>query len=312
MNRRILAAFLLITVLSVGVIGRQPAMQDESKAEEVKLTPDEEREANAIAKEFIERLENSGDVTPLIKDLYVTDFPELMRGRLSTNFPLAASDEVAAQMSPDDILRAYSASINCMYLASLLYVEWEQNRKKELERLGKTEDSEVRESPKILELIPPDILKLIQSDALLAKLLEHAVKEESDEDNENADKERMQDPSDDESFDNFWPFRSLEDLRHYTSLMEQGIKLLREHVNSRPAKLKPSLKEFMLETRGKSADDDDVEKGVSLRTYLLKEEFMGHSVGTKIICANVLIFHMDLVRNANGQLKVLNAYMMMD
>jgi hypothetical protein len=47
------------------------------------------------------------------------------------------------------------------------------------------------------------------------------------------------------------------------------------------------------------------------RAWMLTEEFYGYPKGTRIICLNVLVYHMDLVR-VDGKLKVLALYLDVD
>lgn len=324
---RPLLVFLLIASMTTATMGRAPLKQDDTQdqAKQEVLTPDEENEARALAEEFITRLEKSEDVTPLVKDLYVSGFTERLRDRMDGLFPLAATPEVAAQMSSDEILRAYAASINCIYLASRLYIEFERKHEQEKAQRGDTAEQEEEPDPTIEELIPPSIIKLIESDPVLAALFEQAKKDEQEERRRNqsgpavenaptseADRESVSQVT--ESFEDLFPFRSLEQMRHYTSLTEQAVTLLREHINSLPLELKPSVSEALSKSKKESTDEEasEAEDTINPRLHVLSNEFMGYSVGTHIICANALIFHMDMVRGADGRFKIMSVYLVMD
>lgn len=320
---RSLISLLLIASFAIATAGRSAVRQEDTpeQTQEVTLTPDEEREARALAKEFIERFEKEEDVTSLIKDLYVSDFTERLRNHMDSNFPLAASPEVAAQMSSDEILRAYAASINCIYLATRLFIEYERKQEQERVKRGETKNQDEAPEPMISELIPRSIVELIQSDPLLAAMLEQALKVEKKERKSELSESDAQGSSSSEPdsdldsrfvdpFEDIWPFKSLDQMRHYTSLAEQAVKLLREHFNSLPPELKPPVKVYMSSLKNESADEEasETEDNIYLRPYVLNGELMGYSPGTLIICASPLIFHIDMVRTANGQLKIINAY----
>jgi hypothetical protein len=105
MLRQTRLTFLLVMSLMTTCAARTSLSQDETPgtAQEEKLTPEEEREARALAGEFIRRLDETGDVTPLLSELYINDFAERLRedDGVEELFPLAVRREVAAQATPD-------------------------------------------------------------------------------------------------------------------------------------------------------------------------------------------------------------------
>ncbi|MBV9209755.1 MAG: hypothetical protein JOZ52_03950 [Acidobacteria bacterium] len=330
--RTLLALLLSLSFITTGA-ARTTLPQDEETNEPAQqkeqLSPEEEREARAIAEEFIERLEKTGDIAPLVKDLYVSDFNSRLRGQTEGFLPLAIKREVARQMSDEDILRAYTASINCMYLTFRLYAAFEKKRAQEkASRRDKdaTKDEDEEDAPTIDELIPPSVIKLIQSDPALNAMLEDARQDEREkrEAQQKASSSEQADTSSDKSvqtyspntaaFDELLPFKNAEDARRYTWLAEQAAQLLRDHLKSLPPGQMPSVKEVMSYLQSNSDADNAAEAKdfINPRPYVLNDEFMGYPTGTHIICADVLMFHMDLTRTPDGHLKVLNVYLMMD
>ena len=327
MFMRSLIAFIVITALMAATMGRTPVNQEETptQAQEMELTPDEEREARELAEDFIERLEESEDVTPLVKEFYVGDFPERLRDRMERVFPLAAKPDVAAQMTSDEILRAYAASINCIYLASVHYTEILSRRASEKAKRGLPKDSDTEKDLTIEELIPPKLIKLIQSDPALAAMLAQEMNKQVERRTSKQEtsvietapvpeSERYQDTQESASLEDIIPFKSIEQMRHYTSLAEQGVVLLREHINSFPKDQRPSVREswYKLINTSTNEESDENKDIISPRLNILTDEFMGYSAGTRLICADVLMLHMDMVRTTDGRLKVLNVYMMVD
>ena len=322
---RLLISLLLIASLATATLGRPVVKLEENQAKEGTLTPDEEREARELAEDFIKRLEESEDVTPLLREFYVSDFAERLRDRMEEVFPLAAKPEVAALMSSEEILRAYAASINCIYLASVHYTEILRRRASERAERGEPKDSDAENDLTIEELIPPKLIKLIQSDPALAAMLAEELNKENEkrasqqetsvtEHSPLPESERYQDPQESASLEDIIPFKSIEQMRHYTSLAEQGVALLREHINSFPKEQRPSVREswYKLINRSTNEGADENKYIINPRLNTLTDEYMGYSAGTRLIRADVLMFHIDMVRATDGRLKVLNVYMMMD
>ena len=114
--KRILGACLGLAIFLTLAIGQNgPA----------KPSPAEEREANALAARFFNRLRETKDVTPLIRQYFVSDFPRrLLFCRTTRECEGFARDfwkgpedqENSIKAAPNDYLRQYAASINYFYL----------------------------------------------------------------------------------------------------------------------------------------------------------------------------------------------------
>jgi hypothetical protein len=350
--RTLLTFLLIISFITTGA-ARTSRPQDETPgtAQEEKLTPEEESEARALIEEFIKRLEETEDVTPLLSDLYIDDFAERLREDAAVEklFPLAVKREVAAQATPDEIRRMYAASINGSYMAMRLLIAAELKRKQE--RLKGQENDE---EPTIEELLTPALIKLIQSDPVLNAVLEKQQKEEttqrtergtqdepapaqqaesnSDTAESNSDTAANEDSKANDnsganedseadakrSLEDMYPFKSLEEMRHYTSFAEQGVELLRAHFKSLSPEMKPTLARFygeMDKESDESGDKESNEKKEKLWPHLcLVEEhsFMGYAVGTRVIRVDAYMFRLDMVRASDGKLKIALANFYMD
>jgi hypothetical protein len=103
------------------------------------------------------------------------------------------------------------------------------------------------------------------------------------------------------------PLKSLDRLRHYTRMMEQALDLMREHLNSLPPEKNPSLCDFW---SSRTKDGVIEEEPIKLYVTVLDSEFMGYTKGTLLICADVMVFHLDIVRAERGKLKILAAYLL--
>jgi|GEM_PF-6797508 len=331
MLMRPLIALMLIALLTLSTTGRAAIEQEEETlartSEQEQLTPGEKREALALAEEFFKRLEQEQDVTPLVRELYVSDFAARMQqDDMGSLFPLAVTPEVAAEATPDEILRLYAASINVMYLALRLYIAdcLKQSQK------PRAEQALAKEEIAIEEIIPPTVIKLIQSDPLLARLLakelqkeaaRNAPAQETDETNQATastdDAEEEAQNGEPQAIEDLVPFKTTERMRHYLSMMEQGLGLIREHLKTLPPEFTPSVKDFYLKQQLKEAAGKGAEKQViprfvtGIEARILDSEYMGYAKGTRLICAQALV-HIDMTRMPDGTLKIVKVHLPMD
>jgi hypothetical protein len=315
-----------MATLTMTAAGRVSLKQDEmpAQAQQEQLTPDEEREARAFVEEFLARFEKTQDVTPLLNEMFVSDFAErLQHDDIGSLFPLALDPEIAEQATPEEIRRVYAASLNCLHLGMRLFIAASQKRKLEKAQRKAPETEEEERDFTIEELIPPSVIKLIQSDPLLARLLEkelqkekanRASRPEGDEAAPNPEAETEANPDEPQSFDDLAPFKSLEQMRLYTAMTEQGLALIREHLKTLPPELTVSINDFWTqrEANPEEAKTEQKKDLIDPRPHILTSPFMGYPEGTRMICANVLLFHMDMTRDADGHLKIVKVYLLDD
>lgn len=90
-----LIACCLFSLLIVGAAsGQQPSHTQPQKAT-VSLDPEEEQQVQKLAGEFIRRMQETRDVSPLIDEMFVSDFKKLLTadgwwaGLIELPFPLA-------------------------------------------------------------------------------------------------------------------------------------------------------------------------------------------------------------------------------
>jgi hypothetical protein len=309
-------------------MGQTPVEQDETLArtsEQERLAPEEEREARALAEEFFKRLEQAQDVTPLVKELYVSDFvARMQQDDMGGLFPLAVTPEVAAEATPDETLRLYAASINVMYLSLRLYIAaYLKQRQKPRDEQASVQEEKIA----IEEIIPPAIIKLIQSDPVLARLLAKELQQEAarnvpvqetDETNRATESTDIEAQNvEPQSFEDLVPFKTTERMRHYLSLTEQGLDLIREHLKTLPPELTPSVKDFYLKEQMKDAAGKGAEKQVipkfvtGIEAHTLDSEYMGYPKGMRLICIQTLI-HMEITRTPDGTLKIVKVSLLVD
>ena len=156
---------LLIVVIASGQSQQSPAKAT------VSLDPEEEQQVQKLAGEFIKRLQETRDVSPLIDEMFVSDFKKLLTadgwwtGLIELPFP------VAKQLDEDERYRLYRAQFSLEYLLKLYYA-------------GKVADGDpktVLPPPKVVEYVnssnPPTGEIKTHKDALrLVVILENTLK----------------------------------------------------------------------------------------------------------------------------------------
>lgn len=291
-----LSVVLLLMINSGGVNARTtPAAQEAS--DETKITAEEEQEAREVAERFIRRMQETNDLAPVLGEMFVPDYAVRLRQEAS-NKPLALlSKHAVAQASREELVRYQLALHNSLYLASLIFLAYQTSHPAE-------DVDQEWGAAYYKRMLPPDIVELCRHDPILKVLFEEETGEGADENRPAASSSEKPDVIDHDDE----PIRSVEQLRRFTSTLEQAIKLARKHLAAAPRKM-------TLPDRHKGANEEEnwAAERVALqpRAWLLTGEFYGYPKDTRIFCVNVLVYHMDLVR-VDGKLKVLALDLDMD
>ena len=298
MCRRILSAVMIALMLAGGSGVAGARGQQREAQEEEKITPDEESEAVRIAERFNKVFEEKNDFTPLIDELYVTDFDERLRKNPNRFTYLAKVEpEVVAKASDSELRRLYVASMNFMHAAVFLYgLNLYNNKLKGIEG---------RDEPPLGEVLPAEVRAMMKSDPLLAEVL--AEDEETLGKSAGANEPGKETETGAEEKADGCEISSLERLRGFISVLEKVCGLLRGHLKT--VEGPHTWKELFgaLEGLGEFEEREEGGSGMSPRVLVLSEEFFGAPEGTRLICVDILPFHMDLVR-VDGRLRVLTIY----
>lgn len=299
--RTFIAHLSVILLLTTGcgalANGRATSVAQEA-SDEAKITTEEEQEAREIAERFIRRMEETNDLAPLIEELFVADYAvRLQQEAFSKSLPLLSESAVEAA-SREDLVRYQLALNNSLYMATQLYLIYE------ISHPAKDAGPEWG-TAHYMRMLPPDIIELCKADPILRVLFEEETPVRADE---NAPEASASDASgvidhDDE------PIRTVEQLRGFTSTLEKAVVLARRHLAASP--FKTSLTELH---RGANEEEHRTAERKKLRPrawLMLNRDSYGYPTGTKIICLDVLVYHMDLIR-VDGKLRVLALYPEMD
>jgi hypothetical protein len=165
---------LLATLLALAALPALAPARQGRPAEEV--TPEEEREARDLARQFVKRLREHNDIAPLVEDLFVRDFPSRLRREREQVPMLFVAPEAAARATDDELKRFYVAEFNFFSL-TLAYL---------MTRPEAGEDDEEEDSDSPENWYPPEVIQVLREDPIIsaAIALEKAeAAAEEDEDN---------------------------------------------------------------------------------------------------------------------------------
>jgi hypothetical protein len=294
-----LSVVLLLTTGSGSVVAARTSFAAQEAGDESKITAAEEQEAREIAERLIRRLQETNDLAPLIGELFVPDYAaRLQQEAAEKPLPLLSRSAVE-QASQEELVRYQLAFNNSLYAAGQLFLVYKTSHPSE------DEEEEEWGAAYYKRMLPPDIIELCKADPILKMLFEEETPERAGENRPEASspEESGVIDHDDE------PIRTVEQLRSFTSTLEQAVALARRHVAASPVKLS-------LTDRHKGANDEAnwtaEREAMRPRAWLmLNRDSYGYPKGTRLICVNALIYHMDLIR-VDGKLKVLALYLDMD
>jgi hypothetical protein len=266
--------------------GRPPVVKDDPAAgrQEKELSPEEEQEAREVAERFAKGFKETKDIGSLIDDMFVGDYAERLRLQNLRDPLVRAHGGVPLDASPAKLRSFVVAVLNFWSLM----IELQEAGK----RAQKPDDRETGESPGPEEMFPAGVLKFIKSERRLARFVSNLIGEKIAFDEVTGDTDEDAGGAEDE--DDFF-FKDAQELRDLTDALEKIGSMIREHLLKLPAANKAS------EDDSESEDD-----ATDVRLTILGEgdDFYGYPSGSRLICVNVSVFHLDLVR-IGGRLKIL-------
>lgn len=268
-------------------VERAPALATGWQAEEparAHLTPEEEREARALALRFVRKFQETLDVASLVNsEMFVGDLPERIRKHPSNeSFYKPFKDGVAELASDEELRRCFATLANAMFQYWAL-TEADKFRKKHVEG----EEDCGKETP-IEQLVPPEVVSVLTNDPTFGPIFTRELRENVE----------AGDASGGENGE--MNIDSPERLRSFISLVEKATTIARKHLENLPA-WRQARHHVPYFNPDLSLDESEA---VSLEVEELSEDFLGMQEGEEMICAHVLMFHFDLVK-VNGHLKIL-------
>jgi hypothetical protein len=296
MNLRTLIALLLTLVMTFSASGFQQSETEDTTADpsDERLTPDEERETRELAARFVKRWEETEDLSPLINEFFVHDFAERLHYEPEAlYFVEFKEDEKSIFESSADLRRHYVAMMDFLRLLIRLHEIHAPILNSE----------EGQDEPDLKYLLPPGIWDVFRSNPTMRAIMSEELGEQAEGHTEGSNQGT-------EDRANPRAIKNLEELRSLTATLEQAVTILRAHVKTLPSTL--SMSETIInqrsDTQSSGSENNDPLK---LRVHHLDEDFYGYPKGTRVICFNIMPFHIDLVR-ANDRLRVLALFMQTD
>jgi hypothetical protein len=281
---------MLSVVMALGLVLDISAQQIRSEHAE-KLSEVEKREAEVLADDFMVRFEQSADIKPFIHELYTPDFVRRLRqsGKNIGHLFASLSENVLKESSDEDLVRYHAETLNFTYLMFRHYGAAEWIREQSGSDVG-TEEKEVE----LEEFLPVAAVKLLRANSILIEQL--------DEDNK-----KPVEPSGGDSEDKPNRIDNIEQLRSCIATLEKANALMR---NS--AKTLPTISSLITASEEKRRfEGEEVMESELPKLTILSSEWFGYPSGERLICMEILFFHMDLVR-VNGQLKIALLYITVD
>lgn len=196
----LLFAYASHAALAQTAIETNAPAQDESPArmQSAPLTPEETREARALASLFIRRLIEQDDLAPLVAELFVSDFKSRLRHDSEAHALSLLAERVRAEASDEELLGFYVAAAN-LTLTTIKSCHG---------RAFAADDSGSAGNAELEELFPPDVVRQLKTNPVLARWML------ADSDEAQYDEARV---------------KSLAELREARAAFERIEKLLRPH-----------------------------------------------------------------------------------
>lgn len=315
MRVRLLVIMMLLLVMAATAPAQQQAENDNPPAaqEEQKLTPEEEREALALAARFSARLRSTSDFGQLVDELFVRDFSGRLRQTPQDSLPLYFLDKsLVGRATPDELRRYYVASMNFYELFFRLYEVADQQRK----QAGSEEE------PQLEEALSPEVIEVLLSNRLAATWIKEELSDEREK--ENGDNGR---PA--EGFDSAQAvqtatdadngkseqdneeviIKSLADLNDTSATFEKAAELLRQRLSYMPM-IAPAVDGNSEEDKEKGEEEGERREPKLSSTSLDEGEF-GFPKGTPVIHLDVRPYCLTLIK-VDGQFKILSANLYVD
>ena len=275
----IVAALLACLTTAKAQGNSVPETREEPSA---RLTPEEEREALTAAEQVMSLIREKQDISPLIGEMFVSDFPERLPKMAAHGSLLFLGEGVIERAERDDLTRYYVAFNNLLLWGGMYYADAE-------ERLRANAPEGAEDDLSLEDALPLDVLELFKNDPLLRPLFASEEKTREAGNAVTANKwggQESESKIDDEADTRF--IKTVEQLRALTQTLEKAIDLYRRHLSS--AQVKQVLKRF------RATAQEDGSTLMRPRLTVLSKDWYGYPRGTRVVCVDVLLFHVDFIK----------------
>lgn len=285
-------ALLLVMTLARATPSLPQDVKNEPSLEQAtgeKITPEEESEAREMAALFSRRWEETGDIGPLVKEFYVSDFADRLRHETNMFIIGELDEKLLNAETRDELQRYYIASTNFLYLFFRFYeTSWP---------MQSSEGGELD-----WKLMPAGVLKVLRGNPTLAAIMAEELNEAQESDDVNSPEREGNQPD-------AKKVKTLEQLKALDKALEEADALMRDYLS----KLPKMLHRDEIERRSKSDSKAQEEADDPAKPFatIPGSSFYGYPEGTRFICVNILPFHIDMIRDGR-RLKVVSVYLLTD
>ncbi|HXM35401.1 MAG TPA: hypothetical protein VN920_09460 [Pyrinomonadaceae bacterium] len=255
---------IIILILCITSVAGPPAS---AQTNDQQITERESQEALELAQQFTTRFLETKDLTPIVKELYVTDFIERYKQARAVNpdfnkaphlyfVPgLEYNSRLLTEANAEDWQRFYVAANNFILFG---FVSVIKKSPKEIEDL------------KVTDLYPASVIKLLSRNPNLANMIEKKGGSR--------------------------PIGSAEEMRNSTAVLEQANAAMREKLQGKPA-AKIDNKGLI----GKMNGDDFFKPHLQV----MDEEFFGFPKGTRVVLITTPLLYQLMLVSTESKLKIL-------
>jgi hypothetical protein len=298
LTRRLLSVLLALAAL---LAAARPCA-----ASEQEMTDEEAREARALMLRFMERLRETDDFGPLVKEFFPADFDLRLRQFVGEELRAEGSEEVLVNFDrallkraePRELRRTYVAFMNYWNYSERIGVAAFDYARLECEAAGAKEPCGWRRHFKLArEAVPEEAYRLAAADPMLEAMLRSIVDEsasrEEEPDEEKAGPAVVRDPA---------------RMRAFNDGLEGCVVLLRDAFR----KLRADARSYAAVRSVTESFEATVAERDELKVYHLSDETLteasfGLPAGALLIRARVFPFEMAIARR-DGRLTILAVY----
>jgi hypothetical protein len=251
---------LVLTINGMGLNLRPPGSDQQ-------LTDGDLQEARQLAIEFTTGFLRKTDLTPLVKELFISDFIERYKSHKSKDLALNSSTDLyfvpgldynsrlLAEAGPEDWLRFYTAANNFVFFGFVSGIKNSRNA------------ADIKPT----EMYPPSVIKLLATNETLANMIVRKGKSKA--------------------------VSSVAEMHRATATLDQAGALMRQQWKGQ-SPVKIDEKEMI-----KAMQEDEFFKPI-LET--VDDQFFGLDQGSRVIFINTpILFRLILVKANNSKLEIL-------
>lgn len=311
--RKIISFILVFAFMfSFLVIPNYSQTNEESDNDQYDLTPQEEHEARVLVQNFTRRFEETKDIGVLFDEFFTRDFIGSRTQYPEALLPFAfVCRSTAAEADAAQWQRYYVATVNFYVWSQRLYIAGEFDK-------SLSDENEENDMPPMEELYTKEIVVLMKSDDLLRSFL-NMTENENELDDKTKDACNTFECDCPDEQDNETPksitedrginIKTVERLNRVSEILEKASKLAQEKYEKlQEEKHKQGLSEINFPEKisaliaAAENDNEEIKPSVTVE----EKGVWGKPEFKRLICFQTLGFHVDMVRDTNGQLKIIS------